>query len=568
MKVARVKMDHPPADPADAEGAEIDGQADDPDQPDDGKASGKAKDGLYAATGPLRQIVADEDQSLKGTLDSLGADGSFRIGVYRLEPEEWQDPQTGRRVKTAGKLKTYTSKIDEDLISDRHGGGKYQLRFSRRDAKGSYKFFTQRTIDIAGDPRIDDVPRTAAPAGGQTVVTAPSESPGLVKEAFAVLRDQLDRASEPRESGPRRMDPAVEMMLDQMRRDAERRDNELAELRRDLAQSRAVKPVEDPVKDKLLSSLIDGERGHVTALQLRYEAEARQIKSAAEEDIKRLHDRHERDVANVRAGFEREIAAIRSSHEVALASQKASFDMQVKLLESDNRRLERDNTELRADVKELRARKDRTIVETAKELEAVKDALGLGDGDGDKSNFDKFLEVATSPAAAEFVSKVVGGGEKPAAQPAAQQPSHRPSRKLMQDPAGNKFIVTTDGAGQERLIPVKKKPRVIPATTNPDGTVATPAIELPQVDPVAVAAVVGYLERAFSNKQEPEVVAQSGRASVPDEILTWIRDHDSDRVSGVDLFMREVAKLPSTSPLSTQSGKNWLRKVGKALVGE
>jgi len=332
------------------------------------------------------------------------------------------------------------------------------------------------------------------------------------------------------------------------------------------------KPAEDPLKDKLLESMIGGERGHVEALRLRHESELRQAKDAAVEDQKRLYDRHDRDLAQLRAGHERELASLRSSHDVALASMKSSYEIQVKVLESDIRRLERDNNEHRADVKDLRSRKDKTIVETAKELEAVRNALGLDDG-GDKSNFDKFLEVATSPAAGEFVSRIVGPGQAAAAAAAAappqqQQAPQQQSRQLVKDPAsGQTFLLVTDAKGQ-RLVPVKKKPKVIPATTNPDGTVATPEIQLPEVDQASVALVVAYLERSFAGNQEPEIVAQSGRTSVPEEILTWIREHDSDAVSGVDLFMSKVAKLPSTSPLTTQLGKNWLRKVGKALVGE
>jgi hypothetical protein len=552
----------PPEDATDDDGGKpsTDGKPDD-------KPKGPRPPG--DTTGPLREILADEDASLKSVLDNLGADGSFKISVSRLEPEEWLDPQTNRRVKTAGKLKTYSTKIDEDYLADRHGGGKYMLRFLRRTAKGSYKFLTQRTIDIAGDPRTDDVPRTSAPPTGAPV--AAGENTGLVKEAFHMLRDQLERVHDDRTpAAPKGIDPAMQMMVDQMRRDAERRDAEMAELRRDLAVARNIKPVEDPIKDKLLGSLIDGQSGHVEALKLRQESELRQLKEAAIEEQRRRDDRHERDVAMIRTSYEREIAALRSSHESSTTIGTQTHNLQVNLLERDNKRLEREIDTLRVEIKNLRDRKDKTIVEQAKDLEAVKDALGMDSGD--KTNFDKFLEVATSPAAAEFVGRIVGGKE-PGAAPsqlvAAPPAGVAPGRQLVQDPdTGGKFWLMTDGKGGSRLVPAKRKPQVIPATTTADGTVVTPAIELPEVDPALVTSLVAYLERAYSGKQEPDVVAQSGRASVPDEILTWIRTHDSEQVSGVDLFMSKVAKLPSTSPLSTQSGRNWLRRVGKALVGE
>jgi len=40
------------------------------------------------------------------------------------------------------------------------------------------------------------------------------------------------------------------------------------------------------------------------------------------------------------------------------------------------------------------------------------------------------------------------------------------------------------------------------------------------------------------------------------------------RNRGVDGFLTDVAKLEGTSPLASQAGRNWTRKVGKALLGE
>ncbi len=63
-------------------------------------------------------------------------------------------------------------------------------------------------------------------------------------------------------------------------------------------------------------------------------------------------------------------------------------------------------------------------------------------------------------------------------------------------------------------------------------------------------------------------MAQTGRSSIPTDILAWIRERHTEQVSGVDLFMTKVAKLPGSSPLASQAGKNWLRAVGALLVGE
>lgn len=536
----------------------------------------KARSAPTKDSAAIKAIRAAEDEGLRSALDQLGKEGTYKIRVKRISPEWFDDPRSGKRVQVNGTLKTYTQPIDEDHIQSAHGGGRFQLTFLRLHPSGSFRIFTSRTVDIAGDPRLDDIPRTlAAPPAA---LAAAGESPGLIKEAFSVLREQLDRSeSRGRDDDHHKgMDPAIQMMVEQMRRDAERRDAELAELRRDLADARNIKPVEDPLKDKLLDTMLTGERGHVESLRLRYEAEVRQAKDAAVENERRLldrhdremahlNDRHERDMSERRNAHEREINAMRTASETAGMALKSSFDMQVKLLESDLRRLERDNAELRSEVKELRQRKDKTIVETAKELQGVKEALGLGEGEGaEKSSLDKIIEAASTPAAVEAIQKImggVGGGGKAPTEAPAQARQVR--QELVRDPNGRTFLKVTDGT-TERLIPAKKKPKVIPATQNADGTIQ-PAIELPEVDDASVAKVVGYLEKAFTNRVEPEVVAQSGKSLVPEPILTWIRNNDGD-VSGVDLFMSKVAKLPSTSPLATLAGQKWLRKVGKALI--
>ena len=57
----------------------------------------------------------------------------------------------------------------------------------------------------------------------------------------------------------------------------------------------------------------------------------------------------------------------------------------------------------------------------------------------------------------------------------------------------------------------------------------------------------------------PEQFAESARTMVPLEIRTALRER------GVDHFL-EVAKPEESSPLLTQVGRNFLRKVAKALA--
>ena len=358
------------------------------------------------------------------------------------------------------------------------------------------------------------------------------------------------------------------MLLEQMRDGLAHRDREMAELRAELAKTRDQKPADDPLKDRLLGNLIDTKSGEVEALRLRQESELRMVKDSAIQNEQRLHDRFDRDMASLRSSFEREITALKASHDISLAAAKGSFELQSVLLQNDIKRLERENQTQKDELKELRARKDKTIMEQVKDLNAIKEALVDDDDGAVKSGFDKLMEVVANPATTEFAKGIFGKAEAAVAPTAAAKAAAPTRAPFVRTRDGKVFAQTPDGQGGVTLMPLKRKPKVIPPTVNPDGTVATPAIEMPEVDPAQVALLIAYLERAYAGKQDPEVVAQSGRSSVPDEVLTWIRANDTEATSGVDLFMMKVAKLPSTSPLSTQSGRNWLRKVGQALVGE
>lgn len=524
-------------------------------------------------TPELARIRREEDKSLAEWLSTLGNEGAYRVALSRDRPQTFRDPKTNKEVKTNGHLQTYAHQIDEDFIRNMYGGGTYSIKVTRRRADGSYGYEKglHRTIEIGGDPLLDNLPTNQPPPGAAgsapVVVSPPSEMP-VAREIVGLLKDQLSH----RDRAPT-IDPAVQMMFEQMNRAAATRDAELAELRRTLAGISQQKPQEDPIKEKLFESMLTGQSGHVEALRLRLEAEIRQIKElaaadlqrvrdAAEAEIRRNNDRAERELATVKDAHAREIAAIRASHEVMLASTSTSSGLQVQLLKSDAARLERENTQLREDLRELRQKKEQSLSEKIEEISKVKDILG--DESGDKSNLDKLIEIATSPAGVEFVKGVVGKGDAAPQQAAAGTGAVQSQKpQLVQGPDGNTYWLRGG-----KLLPAKKKQKVIPAQTNADGTVVTPEMVLPQVDEDTVKNIVGLLERAFEGGQDPHIVAQSSRSMVPEEILGWIREHHSDQTSGVDLFMSKVARLPGTSPLTTQAGRNWLRKLGKALVGE
>ncbi len=324
-----------------------------------------------------------------------------------------------------------------------------------------------------------------------------------------------------------------------------------------------VKPPEDTFKDRMINGLMSEETSRINALRAQYDSEFRVLRENHNADLKRLDDRHERYLSESRQSHEREIGNLRQSQEISLQAARGSFEVQCKMLEADNRRLHEQLTEARSDVKALREKvdKNKSIVEQMKELTAVKEALGIEDPT-EEGVVEKIVGALSNPAALEALKGIIGSRQPaaataPAATAAAQAEAAAAARpRAVRVPDGKIYMQQ----GQRLVGPLrpKKKVQQVP-TLNPDGT-AGPVLEIPAVDPEIIAQVVGFLERSFSANQDPVVVAQSYRTMVPPDIMTVIREH------GVDVFLTRVAKLPGGSVLANQAGRNWVRKVGEALV--
>ncbi len=546
----------------------------------------------HAPAGPLRDLRTNEEKSLKELIESFGDTGNYRISVSRKEPTEARDA-TGKMVPCFGILAARLEKpIDEEYILNKYGGGVYELTFKRRDERGSFVHAGHRTVTIAGEPNLAELPRSVVQAAGTvapTVAAQPPESEKLVGRAFDVLTDQLkqerSRSDSPRDGGN---DAVIRLMEGQLAA-ANKQAEQLRVEMRELANRPAPAPsAGDLVKDKLLDKLMDQDSARLQAVRMQYDSEIRTIKETSAANEQRLRDSFEREREHMRAAQEREIARLTQTHDLMIATIRASYevsstatksaqDTNAKISDSEIRKLERENTELRAEVKELRLKKDKSLLEQAKEIEAVKEALGVGD-DSDKTTFDKIVDIATNPDAMTAVAGMFK--QKPAeAAPAAQHP---PRPQVYMGPGGKRFAVDPE-SGQ--LVPLKRRrpaagPGVAAAQeaveVAEDGEVAqqptAPAeAPIPVVDPADLLRLIAFFENAYAGSQEPEVVAQGIRSRLPEEILGYLRDRVAEHgvAQGVDVFLSKVAKLPSTSPLSAnQDGKNWIRKVGKALVGE
>lgn len=546
----------PPA-PQDLPEGETDDVAAKPLQP----PRGERRTNVRAQTPPtprsseLASVRANENAALRDIINELGERGSYTISVRRTEPEQVRDNHN-KTIRTAGHLKTYEEPVDEEFLAKKHGGGKYQLIFKNKNGQGRFVHFTSRTVEIAGDPDLTDpCLNLPPPANAPVQVIAPAqpgENPQLVKTAFDVLTNQLDRVqNQPRHivEQPRTPDPSIERMFLMLQEQIKTQTTQMAELQRQLLEARTTKPPEDPFRDRMLDTLLKDDSARIQQLRAQYESEIRTTREIHIADERRLRDQFDRDKQDVRQSHERELAALRASHEIQLQAAKHSFDTSKEITAAENKRVMRDNDDLRVEVRELRAKKEKSLPEQIKEIEAVKDLIGSDDGE--KSTVDKIMEVlpGTLEAAKSYFKPDPPAQQQQQATSGGTGGAITPKRKVFQTPDGQRWML--DGKGN--LLPVvKKKPE--PKVNEETG--------MPEIDPERVKTITEYLERAFSNNTDPEVLAQSSRSMVPEEILAAIRDH------GVDPFLSKVAKLPSTSPLMNQAGKNWVRKVAKALVGD
>jgi len=308
---------------------------------------------------------------------------------------------------------------------------------------------------------------------------------------------------------------------------------------------------------------------------------------------------YESQIMTLRTTYESQISSLRESHAREISAQTLLTATRDTVGQGEVKRLEREVIELRAENKELRARKEKGPLEMFKEVNELKELVGA-DGDGEeKGAIAQVAEIIANSQIAVSLAKKLGGPD-PTAQPPQQQlpPPHVPyvgqdGRMYVHDGQGGVAEVRP----QQPMLRRKKQARPAPVAPPPapppppegappevqqayeqaaqqhqqaeadhamavrEARIVESAQELPMD---MVQAAVQYLENAFrANADNPDVVAQSLRsqALVPESVVKFLREH------GVDVLMDRVARLDSSSPLSTQAGRNWIRKVVKGLLG-
>ncbi len=506
---------------------------------------GEAAIGRTGETPEMRSIDRAADQELKEWLGAVAQGTGHEFKIERLYPTSHNGVNVGGHLETLGEMFT------EEDIKERFGGGTFKIRVMRPTAKGGHLAGPQRQIKIAGDPKISGVPRTLAEGGAAAPVTVVDRSGEKAADAaFSILRDELKHS---REVAAR---PHADPMPQSIQASLEAANRRADEARQE-------KPVEDPFKQKMIEQLMSEEGTRVQGVRMMYESEIRQLKDSAREDQNRLRESFERDKQMLHLATERELQTVRQASEMTLSSVKTANETQITLLKHELARaeklLDRQDTEMR----ELRALKEKPLTQQIKDMNELRNALGAGEADEPEGTAEKIIGVLTNPAAIDFAQNILSGRQNAqAAQAQTQQVAQQQAEasykpKIMRDRKGRTFALGPKG----EIVPVKKKPLQV-ATGQTDAAGAPIEVSIPAIDAEVMTRIVALLEGAFTSNADPKTFIQSYRVHIPDEVVDAVRELK------VDGFLSKVAKLPASSPLKTQAGRTWMRKVGDELLGE
>lgn len=512
--------------------------------------------GRATETPERRALERAEDQTINDYVLGLRGNGPLKISINRIKPKL----HMGKKVD--GHLDTVEDMITEEEIRENYGGGDYSLIIKRKNKQGSWVYYTSTTCSVAGDPRVDNLP-SAAPTAPAAPVEREQHADPLVGRAFDFFAKQAEERNSNRGGdGASRM-AELEVLLKPMQMQIATLTAQLAAKDQQLAD--AHKAPANPFQEKLLDNLMKDDSARVAAVRDQLLSELRVVKEHARADEERLKDRHDRMIADIEKRHDRQIADIKASHEREINMMKGSGDISGTVKDGEIRRLTAELADVRGDLKELRARKEQTIGEKVKEVQALAEVVGGDKEDGDESKLGQLASaVLASPLANRIASRFMGPDGQPLQQqpqqqqvqqapPQRQAPRLRRGQVIRNRGTGKTFMQTDEGLKEVSRQPQEQGQRPV-------------EVQIPQAD---LDNALLLLENAFRNQMDPKTVATTARTAVPQAIMTALADHlRANPERGVDEFLTKVAKLPSTSPLATQAGRNWTREVGQALVGQ
>jgi hypothetical protein len=535
----------------------------------------------------LREMRDEEEQSLREWIDGLAGDGAIRVAIRRKKP---MIGPNGENV--AGSLETVEERIDEDYLREVWGGGQFEIRTFKPNAKGTYEYFKTRTLSIAGEPKMNG----RVLVGGAAAPVA-AEEDGLAERAFQVMERNAQRAQDRAEKLEQMGQRSGGLDLSALQALQAPVLAELAEARasvRELQQqvlAAATRPAPaDPFRDKMLDRMMDGDTARIEALRTQYDTRIEKMQDSFDDRMRRLEEKHADELKSQEKRHEREIALTERGSDMQTKSADVAYNARVDALKSENDRLNRELTEARGRIGSLELRKDQTITDKADELIKIKEALeGLGGGDGDDKNkawYEKVIDaVGNSEVAMGFINKIGGatgaGGPEAQQQQPMQQQMMPPVGVPFQGPDGNIYVRNPDDSmsqidpaalRQQRALAAARKKRKAQAAVAPAGEAAVapeaPLVEIEEDEPKPkarppkaseVRAALAFMENAIRSNADPAMFGATARNLIPSEILAYMQQ------VGIDEFLNN-AKLEIGSPLTTQAGRNFARKVFRYLT--
>lgn len=477
-----------------------------------------------------RNSLANEDTATVADWLKGFSGNQVRITLVRVYPEYFQ----GRDV--SGVLDHYDELIDEEYIKSRYGGGKYQIKAQTIQDNGQWRYAGARTIKIAGDPKItgDIFSRDT----DKEEIVVPQESNSLSERAMAMTErmlqeeraraDRVERSAVPQGINEnmvalmiRPYETQIQVLSAQLAAkeqqivDKDRTIKELSNLRPDTSRS-----------DNLLEKVISNESSKLDALRMQFDSERRMLMDSHKDEVKRVLDRHDYEMKSKDDSLNREVKNLERSFDAQVTSLKSGFESRLESKDNRIKDLERQLTRLEAELGELKARKEKSAIENMKDIAEFKEMADqfMGGGKDEEEEISTFERVASkvmdSPLVQAIGARVVNGPAAPPP-PRATQP----------------------------------RKRIAPAAPTAEQVAANP---LAGVDPASITGAVGYMESAVANGVDPAIFSQAIRSQAPPSLLTAIQK------MGVDSFLDSLG-LSDASPLATQVGRNWARKVVKAL---
>lgn len=513
--------------------------------------------GSSASTVAKKALREEEDRDVKEWLETIASGGAIKVLLVRTAP------RMHKGVPTEGTVATYTEPVTEEEIQADHGGGTYQLKILRPNAQGIFKFFTSRVIRVPGYPNIVNLAGTEEASGGRVdpvvdrAMTTLERSAREDRERSTKLERERETMLRQNNSG---FDPKVlEVMNAPFMEQIRSLQADRSAIDAKLTTLMTAKP-DTTFQERMLDKMTDESGKRLDALRTQFDSERRVLLEGHKSDLDRVHDSYAKQFSAMEKAHEREVGQLKLSYDGQLLMQKTSFETRIDGLNREIARLDKELTKAEAANVTLSAKKDKSFIDSAKELVSMKDTLeelGLGGDDEKPGWMEKLMDNPAAEKIAAGIASRLAGAEGPAQQdPMMQMIQSLPIGKWFKLPTGQVVMRQADGqvvVAQQR----RKKKRTPEQAAKVEKAKKTEAANL---DPTEVKAAIGFIETAIRNGTEPNEFAQSIATMVPAGIRKLLKQ------KGVDYFLNEVADIDEGSPLYTQNGRNFMRSVARALV--